>query len=204
MKYRKKPVVIEAFKYDGDLTNNKGEYYIPDWAKNAFETGGIYYDTLNNKPGELFIQTLEGNHHVSVGDYIIQGVQGELYPCKPTIFEQTYELESVKEVNSCLNRYLITHNICGKAEKDIIAVYKSIEDVISFFEYDKNAFNVLQTESGEEKAILGENIVSISKIKKDLPHTLTINIDDVIGKTPEEVVSVLEKLLIQEDKYGAR
>ena len=40
----------------------------------------------------LHIKTLEGNHHVSVGDYVIKGVQGELYPCKPDIFEQTYEL----------------------------------------------------------------------------------------------------------------
>lgn len=40
---------------------------------------------------ELFINTLEGVHHVSVGDYIIRGVAGEIYPCKPDIFEQTYE-----------------------------------------------------------------------------------------------------------------
>ena len=40
---------------------------------------------------ELYIKTLEGEHHASVGDYIIQGVQGEIYPCKPDIFEATYE-----------------------------------------------------------------------------------------------------------------
>ena len=39
----------------------------------------------------MFINTLEGVHHVSVGDYIIRGVAGEIYPCKPDIFEQTYE-----------------------------------------------------------------------------------------------------------------
>ena len=39
----------------------------------------------------IVIETLEGNHHASVGDYIIQGVQGEIYPCKPDIFEKTYE-----------------------------------------------------------------------------------------------------------------
>jgi len=42
---------------------------------------------------ELFIKTLEGIHHASVGDYIIQGVNGELYPCKPDIFEKTYDNE---------------------------------------------------------------------------------------------------------------
>ena len=57
MKYRKKPVVIEAYQTDK----------------------------------ELDIETLEGTMHASVGDYIITGVRGEQYPCKPDIFEQTYE-----------------------------------------------------------------------------------------------------------------
>ena len=93
MKYRKKPVEIEAFKFDGDLINSKGEYYVPLWAEKAFKNGIMYYkelDTLGH-PSELFIKTLEGDHHATVGDYIIKGVKGELYPCKPDIFEMTYE-----------------------------------------------------------------------------------------------------------------
>lgn len=87
-KYRKKPVVIEAFQYDGDMIDAGGWPYVPSWALSALEEGGpMYYKDA----GELYIMTLEGEHHVSVGDYIIQGVQGELYPCKPDIFEQTYE-----------------------------------------------------------------------------------------------------------------
>ena len=92
MKYIKKPVIIEAFQYDGDLISSSGFYYVPQWAANAFEAGIMYYDSIGDwPPCELFINTLEGNHHVSVGDYIIQGIKGELYPCKPDIFEQTYE-----------------------------------------------------------------------------------------------------------------
>lgn len=87
-KYRKKPVVIEAFQYDGDLSDDKG-FYVPDWAVTAFESGVMYYK--ENTQGELYIHTLEGEHYVSVGDYVIQGVNGELYPCKPDIFEKTYE-----------------------------------------------------------------------------------------------------------------
>ena len=95
-KYRKKPVVIEAFQYDGDLKNKDGFYYVPQWAVDAFESDVMYYDSLENEPpNELFIKTLEGIHQVSVGDYVIQGIQGELYPCKPDIFEKTYE--KVKE-----------------------------------------------------------------------------------------------------------
>lgn len=94
MKFRKKPVVIEAFCYDGDLKDRDGKYYVPDWAVKAFEKGTMYYIVPRTKPAdtpELYIKTLEGNHHVSVGDYVIQGVNGELYPCKPDIFEKTYE-----------------------------------------------------------------------------------------------------------------
>lgn len=91
MKYRKKPVVIEAFQYDGDLKGSDGQYYVPVWAVGAFESGVMRYGEFEGHPGELFINTLEGTHHVSVGDYIIQGVNGELYPCKPDIFEKTYE-----------------------------------------------------------------------------------------------------------------
>lgn len=92
-KYRKKPVEIEAFQYDGDLMNSDGNYYVPDWAVVAFEDEIMYYSYLSQDepPCELFIKTLEGIHHVSVGDYVIKGVNGELYPCKPDIFEKTYE-----------------------------------------------------------------------------------------------------------------
>lgn len=87
MLYRKKPVIIKAFCYDGDLKDANGNYYIPDWAIKAFEKGEIFYKNA----GDLYIKTLEGDMHVTVGDYVIQGVQGEIYPCKPDIFEQTYE-----------------------------------------------------------------------------------------------------------------
>lgn len=76
MKYRKKPVIIEAIQWNGE---NKSE--ILSFAnKSAYITAG-----------GLTINTLEGNMKASVGDYIIKGVNGEFYPCKPDIFEKTYE-----------------------------------------------------------------------------------------------------------------
>lgn len=76
-KYRKKPVVIEAVKWKG--TNIKELY--------AFAGDNYYF-----KDGVLFIKTLEGELTASIGDYIIKGVNGEFYPCKPDIFEKTYEV----------------------------------------------------------------------------------------------------------------
>lgn len=93
MKYRKKPIEIEAFQYDGDLKDSKGNYYVPEWAVKAFENRVMHFGALkfNEPPCELFIDTLEGTHHVNVGDYIIKGIKGELYSCKPDIFAMTYE-----------------------------------------------------------------------------------------------------------------
>ena len=76
--YRKKPVVIEAVQWDGNL---KTLIIFPK------------EDTENVKlrNGDLYIQTLEGEMKANIGDYIIRGVKGEYYPCKPDIFEATYE-----------------------------------------------------------------------------------------------------------------
>lgn len=98
-KFRKKPVVIEAFRYDGDLKGSDGNYYVPQWAVEAFEDGIMFYNSIDcgSPPCDLFIKTLEGNMLVSVNDFVIQGVNGELYPCKPDIFEKTYDMVGICE-----------------------------------------------------------------------------------------------------------
>ena len=60
-KYRKLPVVIEAFQYDGDLMCADGQYYVPDWAKEAYEKGIIYFKNA----GEMYIKTLEPEKCIS-------------------------------------------------------------------------------------------------------------------------------------------
>lgn len=57
-----------------------------------------FYIDHEKVKGGLIIRTLEGEHLANIGDYIIKGVQGEFYPCKPDIFEQTYEV--IKDGNS--------------------------------------------------------------------------------------------------------
>ena len=79
MKYRKKPVEIEAVKWNGrnfkeiEELQNKNE------------------QQLQRYENEILIFTLEGTMKASLGDYIIKGVSGEIYPCKPDIFNLTYE-----------------------------------------------------------------------------------------------------------------
>ena len=75
-KYRKKPVVIEAVRWQGDNLSEIQAFYKPD-------------DILVGN--QIQITTLEGIMSANIGDFIIKGVKGEFYPCKPDIFEATYE-----------------------------------------------------------------------------------------------------------------
>lgn len=77
-KYRKKPVVIEAVQYDGTTG------HLP------YEMGTAI--SRSTEGGSCFITTLEGEMECRVDDWIIKGVKGEFYPCKPDIFAATYEL----------------------------------------------------------------------------------------------------------------
>jgi response regulator of citrate/malate metabolism len=76
--YRKKPIIIEAFIY--------WEENRPDWFCDKVTTNEIITFTTHCE-----INTLEGVMRAEIGDYIIKGIKGEIYPCKPDIFEQTYE-----------------------------------------------------------------------------------------------------------------
>lgn len=114
--FRKKPVVIEAIKWNGatiGLTNGGNpitaqvdefdpalpperlEY--PDWmvscrvVTSPEDTAGVEPGTIVRFGDELYIGTLEGSMRADPGDWIIRGVKGEIYPCKPDIFDQTYE-----------------------------------------------------------------------------------------------------------------
>ena len=76
MRYRKKPVEIDAWQWNGDGFSWE---LAPEWV------------VVNADDEGFFIETLEGDMYVSPGDYIIRGIAGEIYPCKPDIFERCYE-----------------------------------------------------------------------------------------------------------------
>lgn len=97
--YRKKPVVISAFQMTRERRqDNKDwpEWLNEAWNRNHTQVGAVYPEAYPNSDGtdRLVILTLEGTHLVSFGDWIIRGVSGELYPCKPDIFALTYEVVS--------------------------------------------------------------------------------------------------------------
>jgi len=92
-KFRKKPVVIEAMVWDGSIKSTREIV--------TFMGQDIGTDEMSKKKFEEFcnicckgfsISTLEGDMKASIGDYIIKGIKGEFYPCKPDIFEASYEI----------------------------------------------------------------------------------------------------------------
>lgn len=82
-KFIKKPVAIEALQWTGENLHDISK----------FCRGDAYIEEMCDSGDQLVIKTLEGQHMASVGDYIIRGVKGEHYPCKPDIFDQTYYTE---------------------------------------------------------------------------------------------------------------
>lgn len=101
MKYRKKPVVVDAIQWDGKNHREMFDFLTNYEKTNEFMSaqGKNFYINHDKVKGGLVIKTLEGEHFASIGDYIIKGVQGEFYPCKPYIFEQTYEMVEISEQN---------------------------------------------------------------------------------------------------------
>lgn len=87
MKFRKKPVVIEAFKWTGGPDQTED----PVWIVDAIKRGDVHFPHAGTPECTLCIKTLEGEMTAQQGDWIIQGVKGEIYPCKPDIFVATYE-----------------------------------------------------------------------------------------------------------------
>jgi len=87
MQYRKKPVVIEAIQLTESNANDINDFVGSNCRKHYSND----FPDENTPYTGLYIQTLEGVMLASIGDFVIKGVNGEFYPCKPDIFEKTYD-----------------------------------------------------------------------------------------------------------------
>lgn len=87
MEFRKKPVVIEAFQFLGAKSFDE---MVESWGQSFVNACGFFAGS-SVVPMDMTIKTLEGIMRAHIGHWIIRGVKGEFYPCKPDIFEATYE-----------------------------------------------------------------------------------------------------------------
>lgn len=128
-KYRKKPVIVEAVKWTGlnleEIKNFVDESLLYNIYDGAWEVGEAPVIV------DMQIRTLEGNMSVSVGDYIIKGVQGEFYPCKPDIFKETYETVSMVSDNDkttiSMSEYIKLKNKNKKLRNTINRLKRELE-----------------------------------------------------------------------------
>ena len=93
--FRKKPVVIEAIQLNRNTKSFQEVYFFMKWyvhesGKMGKEKWDEYVEDMMKKDG-IIIPTLEGEHIAIWGDWIIKGIEGEFYPCKPDIFLKTYD-----------------------------------------------------------------------------------------------------------------
>jgi hypothetical protein len=96
LRYRRRPIVVEAFQYTETIAKTDNWLGVPPWALKALEKS----DMLLNADGELFVKTSEGYPRVSIGDYVIHDANGEMHICKPDNFVKAYIPVNNIEFNS--------------------------------------------------------------------------------------------------------
>lgn len=112
-KYRKKPIVVEAIQWTGSNLEEIRNFVGSDLIENYIEHFDIERTLIKQTLAGIAINTLEGTMMVNYGDYIIKGVNNEFYPCKPDIFEQTYEEvidDNKEQKETYLSKYLRENN----------------------------------------------------------------------------------------------
>ena len=87
MKYRKKPIIVEAFQWTGGPDQTED----PSWIVEAIKNHKVFIEDHSIHPCVMKIWTDEGQMKAIPSDYIIKGIEGEIYPCKASVFEKTYE-----------------------------------------------------------------------------------------------------------------
>ena len=142
--YRKKPVTIEAVQFDG---LNPAE--IKDFVGEHCEVE-IYDNEVTPPVARVIIHTLEGDMEVSKGDYVIKGVKGEFYPCKPDIFEQTYEsTETLTELEEAARSLLEALSKTPYNNKPITDAQIIVKQLLIFLsnpsDYNPDAINEEET-----------------------------------------------------------
>lgn len=95
-KYKTKPCEIEAVQWDGSNQKEIMDFVGESLIYNIFNFDTTWDNDKDSPYVYMAIRTLEGNMKVSEGDYIIKGLRGEFYPCKPDVFERKYELVEEK------------------------------------------------------------------------------------------------------------
>ena len=120
----KKPVSVQAVQWTGENVKELSEFMDERKPDGTINRSFVIYGDSRNPC--LVIPTLEGDHYARIGDWIIRGIKGEFYPCKPDIFEKTYE-----EKDEYVKRFIVfTNDELDKIKSDEIVTLKMNSEVI--------------------------------------------------------------------------
>ncbi|WLD27650.1 hypothetical protein CDIFMA2_15320 [Clostridioides difficile] len=181
-KFKKKAVEVEAFKFDIDVEPTI-------WIRKEIERGNAWVEhSIDRADTKLFIRTLEGLiYQVNIGDYIIQGVKGKIYPCKADIFEMTYEKVEYTATIENLTNYAENleqgHRYIDKEKVNKNSLEFSVKLKLDTKDFDKNIENatkeietfneaVGRLEKKINRIFAKENKADIDKIVKQLEECL--------------------------------
>ena len=153
MKYRKKPVVIEAIQWTCNNLNEVMNFIGSEFKYDA-NTDYVTSKFIFCKDSKMLqINTLEGTMLMSKGDYIIKGIKGEFYPCKPDVFEESYEEVTVdtifmrKPAEHIVKAFIETMDVPGqiivdRSNTQALEIIKMIEEKFKpFFESESIFFS---------------------------------------------------------------
>jgi len=166
MYYRKKPIVVEAFRFMIDE-------YMPEWFIEAMNKDKI----ITYEDGSCTIDTLkEGIMEADKGDYIIKGIKGEVYPCRPNIFHQTYQ---PYDVDNNLNNKV---KIISERFKDKyllkLAIIDHIKEVDTLYELNRIDKNEIDNYNKE----LADLYILLTQYFDDKQELIDIRVDRFIEK----------------------
>ena len=133
MKFRKKPVVIEAVEWTGHNHREMFDFLTLGRKRDvSMEPCGENFEInfRKVKEGGLVIKTLEGEHIATIGDFIIKGVQGEFYPCKPNIFKATYEKACMERTSLTDARERVLKHLVKSYREDSEFCYSSFRGIM--------------------------------------------------------------------------
>ena len=193
-KYRKKPVEIEAFKF---YVDNMPDWFMDKVSDNTVTLCNCDYKRYSIDEAYCLIETLEGVHRCNGGDYVIKGVKGELYPCKPDIFEMTYEaVEERKECGSENNKKLNKISIKCDGEEIVINTEFTLEEVAKLIYYHKEIGSSLidvEDDLYRKNIFLNPRAVSLIKDVTDDESIIPFENSEWCNKLATEVIKRINK-----------
>lgn len=198
-KYRKKPVEIEAFKF---YVDNMPDWFIDKVSDNTVTLCNCDYKRYSIDEAYCLIETLEGVHRCNGGDYVIKGVKGELYPCKPDIFEMTYEavetiaVEERKECGSENNKKLNKIIIKYYGEEIVINTESTLEEVakaICYYKEDGSSLIGIKDYLYGNTIFLNPRAVTLIKDVTDYESIIPFENNEWCNKLATEVIKRINK-----------